>query len=102
MVNKLDSLIGKIVIFPYGSSYKGTRVVNETNKKFEYDSFKHVTEGFKPKPCILMKNIIIHITEDEEEAIEILNNLNSLTDQLKKLKVEIRDTHNGLREKAGL
>lgn len=96
----LTILKGKIVIFPYGSRFKGYRVDNETPKKFEFDAYRNQPNmTFKPTPDMIMKNLIIHITDDRDEAIAILKELNDKAELVNKLQKEINDFKYTLKSK---
>lgn len=96
----LTILKGKIVIFPYGSKFKGYRVDNETPKKFEFDTYRNYPNlEYKPKPDMIMKNSIIHVTEDREEAIKILQELNSKAEMINKLSLELTAMKRDLKDK---
>lgn len=88
----MTKLIGKIVIFPFGTNkFKGIRVEKETAKKFEYDLYKNMDMEFKPKPHQIMKNTIIHVTDDKDEAIRILNDLKLKSENLEHVQKIFKD-----------
>ena len=47
---------------------------------------------YKPKPYQIMKNTIIHVTEDKDEAIKILNDLKLKSDNLLEAENLFRST----------